>query len=34
MAGHCDTKLRDLLQTLAECPKVRSLSIHDRSRLP
>ena len=34
MAEHCDAKLRDLLQTLADCPKVRSLSIHDRSRLP
>jgi hypothetical protein len=32
MERHGDTKLTDLLQTLANCPKVRSASIHDRCR--
>ena len=36
MAGlmelHGDAKLTDLLQTLAECPKARSASIHDRCK--
>jgi hypothetical protein len=27
---HGDAKLTDLLQTLADCPKARSASIHDR----
>jgi hypothetical protein len=29
---HGDAKLTDLLQTLADCPKTRSSSIHDRCR--
>jgi hypothetical protein len=29
---HGDAKLTDLLQTLANCPKARSASIHDRCR--
>ena len=29
---HCDAKLTDLLQTLADCPKARSASICDRCR--
>src|SRR6476659_6631667 len=29
---HGDAKLTDLLQTLADCPKARSASIHDRCR--
>jgi hypothetical protein len=32
MAGHGDAKLTDLLVTLADCPKVRSLSIYDRCK--
>ena len=32
MERHGDAKLTDLLQTLANCPKVRSASIHDRCR--
>jgi hypothetical protein len=30
MERHGDAKLTDLLQTLANCPKGRSASIHDR----
>src|SRR4029077_16243598 len=30
MAEHGDAKLTVLLQTLADCPKARSVSIHDR----
>ena len=30
MEQHGDAKLTDLLQTLANCPKARSASIHDR----
>jgi hypothetical protein len=30
MERHGDAKLTDLLQTLANCPKARSASIHDR----
>jgi hypothetical protein len=29
---HGDAKLTDLLLTLADCPKARSLSIHDRCK--
>jgi hypothetical protein len=29
---HGDAKLTDLLQTLADCPKARSLSVHDRCK--
>jgi hypothetical protein len=29
---HGDAKLTDLLLTLADCPKMRSASIHDRCR--
>ena len=32
MEQHGDAKLADLLQTLANCPKARSASIHDRCR--
>jgi hypothetical protein len=32
MERHGDAKLPDLLQTLANCPKVRSANIHDRCR--
>jgi hypothetical protein len=32
MAEHGDAKLTDLLVTLAECPKARSVSIYDRCR--
>jgi hypothetical protein len=32
MAQRGDARLTDLLQTLANCPKARSASIHDRSR--
>ena len=32
MERHGDAKLTDLLQTLANCPKARSVSIHDRCR--
>jgi hypothetical protein len=32
MERHGNAKLTDLLQTLANCPKVRSASIHDRCR--
>jgi hypothetical protein len=32
MAQHGDAKLTDLLQTLADCPKTRSASIHDRCK--
>ena len=32
MAEHGDAKLTDLLQTLADCPKTRSASIHDRCK--
>jgi hypothetical protein len=32
MELHGDAKLTDLLQTLAECPKARSASIHDRCK--
>ena len=28
-----DAKLTDLLQTLASCPKTRSLSIHDQCKV-
>jgi hypothetical protein len=30
---HGDTKLTDLLQMLANCPKTRSASIHDRCKV-
>jgi hypothetical protein len=29
---HGDAKLTDLLRTLADCPKARSLSVYDRCR--
>ena len=29
---HGDAKLTNLLQTLADCPKARSLNIHDRRK--
>jgi hypothetical protein len=32
MERHGDAKLTDLLQTLANCPKANSVSIHDRCR--
>jgi hypothetical protein len=32
MAQHGDPKLTDLLETLANCPKARSASIHDRCK--
>jgi hypothetical protein len=32
MEQYGDAKLTDLLQTLAECPKARSASIHDRCK--
>ena len=32
MEQHGDAKLTDLLQTLANCPKARSASIHDRCK--
>jgi hypothetical protein len=32
MEQHGDAKLPDLLLTLANCPKARSASIHDRCR--
>jgi len=32
MEQHGDAKLTDLLQSLANCPKARSASIHDRCR--
>ena len=32
MEQHGDAKLTDLLQTLAECQKARSASIHDRCK--
>jgi len=32
MEQHGDAKLTDLLLTLANCPKVRSASIHDRCK--
>jgi hypothetical protein len=32
MAEHGDAKLTDLLRTLADCPKTRSASIHDRCK--
>ena len=32
MERHGDAKLTDLLQSLANCPKARSASIHDRCR--
>ena len=32
MAEHGDAKLTDLLQALANCPKARSVSIHDRCK--
>ena len=32
MEQHGDAKLTDLLHTLADCPKARSASIHDRAR--
>ena len=32
MAEHGDAKLTDLLQTLADCQKARSASIHDRCK--
>jgi hypothetical protein len=30
--AHGDAKLTDLLQTLADCQKARSASVHDRCR--
>ena len=32
MAEHGDAKLTDLLATLADCPKARSASNHDRCK--
>ena len=32
MAEHGDAKLIDLLVTLADCPKARSVSVHDRCK--
>ena len=32
MEKYGDAKLPDLLQTLANCPKARSVSIHDRCK--
>jgi hypothetical protein len=32
MAEHGDAKLTDLLHTLADCPKARSASVHDRCK--
>jgi hypothetical protein len=32
MAEQGDAKLTDLLAPLADCPKARSLSVHDRCR--
>ena len=32
MEQHGDAKLTDLLQMLADCPKARSASIHDRCK--
>jgi len=32
MEEHGDAKLTDLLQTLADCQKARSASIHDRCK--
>jgi len=32
LAEHGDAKLTDLLATLADCPKARSASIHDRCK--
>jgi hypothetical protein len=32
MAEHGDAKLIDLLTTLADCPKARSVSIYDRCK--
>jgi hypothetical protein len=32
IAEHGDAKLTDLLVVLADCPKARSVSIHDRCR--
>jgi hypothetical protein len=33
MAEHGDAKLTDLLVTLADCPKARPPSIHDRCKV-
>jgi hypothetical protein len=33
MAAHGDAKLTDLLATVADCPRARSLSVHDRCRV-
>jgi hypothetical protein len=33
MERHGDAKMTDLLQTLANCPKARSASIHDRCKV-
>jgi hypothetical protein len=32
IAEHGDAKLTDLLVTLADCPKARSVSVHDRCK--
>jgi hypothetical protein len=32
MERHGDAKLTDLLSTLADCPKARSASVHDRCK--
>jgi hypothetical protein len=32
IAVHGDAKLTDLLRALADCPKARSMSIHDRCK--
>jgi hypothetical protein len=32
MAEHGDARLTDLLATLADCPKARSVSVHDRCK--
>jgi hypothetical protein len=32
MAEHGDAKLTDLLATLADCPKARSVSVHGRCK--
>jgi hypothetical protein len=32
MAEHGDARLTDLLQTLADCPKMQSANIYDRCK--
>lgn len=33
IAEHGDTKLPELLQNLAQCPKMRSVSVYDRCKV-